>query len=98
MISERSCADCRFWRHEDHPSRATDDGECHRHAPTPTNQALIFAGEAIIAIADILSRHHGIEWPKGIEAEPTETTAAAMFPRVYGYDWCGEFQPKDTHW
>ena len=83
-----ACGRCRFWRVN---PRLPEMGQCRRNAPAAANQAVLFAGEAIIAIADILSRKHGIEWPDGIDAEATESSNAVMFPRTYSDDWCGEF-------
>ena len=86
-----ACATCCFWQPSDR--KGDDRGRCRRHAPLAANQAVLFASEAIIAIADVLSRHWGVEWPEGIDAEATETSNVTMFPRTYDDDWCGEFQP-----
>lgn len=86
-----ACQSCRFWKSS---SDFSERGRCRRYAPQSANQAILFAGEAVIAIADILSRHFGIEWPSGIDAEPTETDHTAMFPRTYCDEWCGEHQPN----
>ena len=59
----------------------------------PANQAILFAGEAAIAIADILQRHYGLTWPEDIDSEATATSNSTMFPSTYSDDWCGDFEP-----
>jgi hypothetical protein len=68
-----------------------DIGQCRRNAPAAANQAVLFAGEAIIAIGDVLSRKYDLEWPSGTDGEVTESTHATMFPRTYSDQWCGDF-------
>jgi hypothetical protein len=89
-----SCATCRFWKPFTREDGMFERGQCRRHAPQAANQATLFLGEAVIGITDILSRHFSLSWPTDIEAEPTETTNTAMFPRTYDDDWCGEFEPR----
>jgi hypothetical protein len=91
MMLDGSCAQCRFWQKPEHP--VDDAGECRRHAPHAANQITLWHGEIILAIANILCRQSGLEWPPGIEPEPTETTANATFPKTCPDYWCGEFQP-----
>jgi hypothetical protein len=59
----------------------------------PANQAVLFAGEAVIAIADLLQRHWKMEWPESFDYEATSTSNSTMFPTTYADDWCGEFEP-----
>ncbi len=86
-----TCAECRFWKAD---SDGYGGGQCRRYAPRPAHQWLAFNGEAIIAIADILSRHFGLDWPKGIAGEATETGGSADWPVTYDEEWCGEFSPR----
>jgi hypothetical protein len=83
------CSMCRYWKPR---ADLGEIGECRRHAPTAANQATLFAGEAIIAVAHMLSVAHNVKWPDGTDAEVTETRNWAMFPRTYADAWCGEFQ------
>jgi hypothetical protein len=88
-MTDAACANCRFWQRSE---ADRERGRCRRHAPQPANQAILFAAEAIIAVADVLARHHGVTWPEDFDAEATETSNAAMFPRTYDDDWCGDWQ------
>jgi hypothetical protein len=88
-MTERTCSSCRFWKPEQ-----LGIGECRRHAPVAANQAVLFTGEAVVAVAHVLSRHWNVEWPEGFEGTATETNHSAMFPTTWDEDWCGEHQPK----
>ena len=85
-----TCANCRFWKPNLPPIGL---GTCRRYAPRPAHQWSAFHAEAVIAIADILSRRHGIEWPDALDAgQATETTHSAEWPHTYDEEWCGEWE------
>lgn len=94
MSETERCDVCRFWLMGD---PAWDLGICRRHAPRAADQLGAFIGEAIIAVAHILSKHYDVEWPGGIAGEATEANHAAFWPRTDPGDWCGEFRLGPSH-
>lgn len=62
------------------------------HLAPPTSQWTAFGAEAVIGLGLVLCQHHGIDWPSGIDAEATETTHNAGWPRTWDDDWCGEHE------
>jgi hypothetical protein len=85
-----TCDVCRFWKHTE-----ADRGECHRRSPPAANQAALFSGDAVTAIARILMAHHGVELADTeLPENAHETKHLAAFPVTYGEDWCGEFERK----
>jgi hypothetical protein len=85
------CGNCRYWKQE-----RFNLGECRRRAPISSNQIATHTAEMVGLIADAALKIAEIDWPSDTPAEPTETTNAAMFPKVYLDDWCGEFERSRT--
>jgi hypothetical protein len=74
------CIECKFWRRQSnrfHP----ESGDCHRHAPRPTTEAIVVLG--------------GVGRSDEDEAttEPAADGGIVLWPITYEDDFCGEFAP-----
>ena len=85
------CETCRFWRLTE---GVGDVGECRRYAPAAARSLDGFVGEAVVAIAHMLSVHLDVNWPSGIKGEATEAYRAALWPETSVEDGCGEHEPS----